>query len=322
MRKVGYAVILSLVMLSTIVSYAYSIFGDLVTTAWPLNNPLEDGEFPIIVGNVKDQGGNPVSDVQVKITFAAETIISTTNNVGSFYIELKTPAQPGEYTVNVISTKEGYEMNVISTSYFVNGFPQTIPEFDLSAITQFPSLIEEGLTKNPLSQIILQHMEKVKNQQEEEEKKQLEIENRKNFIDEQRQISQNVLKEDLLSFEKESEFNSPRLAFDRFVQSVDETVQVIFWGQYNLTEKQYIDAYAAKQTAIENGETSVNAMKIFQEKAAITKNEIVDYNSELNIKYGFADELTQSYFDNDGKLRWGSDSTENKTVFWYLNPND
>ena len=53
-------------MLSTVVSYASSTFGDLVTTAWPLNNPLEDGEFPIIVGNVKDKGGNPVPDVQVK----------------------------------------------------------------------------------------------------------------------------------------------------------------------------------------------------------------------------------------------------------------
>src|SRR3972149_75208 len=295
MRKVGYAVILSLVMLSTIVSYAYSTFGDLVTTAWPLNNPLEDGEFPIIVGNVKDQGGNPVSGVQVKISFATETITSTT-------------------------TKVGYGMNIISTSYFVNGIPPTIPEFDLTAINLFPSLIEEGLTKNPLSQIILQHMEKVKKQQEEAEKKQLEIENRKNFIDEQRQTSQNVLKEDLLSFEKEFEFNTPRLAFDRFVQSIDETVQVIFWGQFNLTEKQHIEAHAAKQTAIENGETSVNAMKIFQRKAAITKNEIVDYNSELNIKYGFADESSQSYFDNDGKLRWGKDSAENKTIFWYLNP--
>ena len=322
MRKVGYAVILSLVMFSTIVSYAYSTFGDLVITAWPLNNPLENGEFPIIVGNVKDQGGNPVSDVQVKVSFATETITSTTNNVGSFYIELETPAQPGDYNVNVLSTKEGYGMNVISTSYFVNGIPPTTTEFDLSEINQFPSLIEEGLTKNPLSQIILQHMEKVKIQQEEAAKKQLEIQNRENFLDEQRQISQTVLKEDLLSFEKESEFNAPRLAFDRFVQSVDETVQVIFWGQFNLTEKQYSDAYAAKQTAIDNGETSVNAMKIFQEKAAITKNEIVDYNSELNVKYGFADESTQSYFDDNGKLRWGNDSTENKTVFWYLNPNN
>jgi len=319
MRKIVCTVIFSLVILSTIVSYAYSTSGKLVTTAWPLNNPLEDGELPIIVGNVKDQVGNPVSGVQVKISFESETVTSTTNNVGSFYIETKTPAKPGDYTVNVISTKEGYEMNIIRTSYFVNGIIPTTTEFDLPTIDQIPTIIEDGITKNPLSQIILQHMEEMKKQQEIAEKKQLEIEKRKNFIDEQRQISKNMLKEDLSSYEKEFEFNTPRLAFDRFVQGVDETVQGIFWGQFELTEKQHNEGYAAKQTALENGETSVNAMKVFQRKAAISRNEIVNYNSELNIKYGLADETTQRYFDNEGKLRWGKDLTEDKTIFWYLN---
>lgn len=319
MRKVGSTVILSLVMLSTVVSYTYATPEELVTTAWPLNNPLEDGEFPIIVGNVKDQGGNPVSGVQVKISFASGTVTSTTNNVGSFYIETKIPAQPGDYTVNVISIKEGYEMNIIKTSYSVNGIPLTIPEFDLTTIDQIPSLIEDGFTKNPLSQIILQHMEEVKKQQEEAEKKQLEIEKQKNFIDEQRQISQNLLKEDLSSYGKEFEFYAPRVAFDRFVQGVDETVQGIFWEQFDLTEKQHNEGVTAKQTALENGETSVNAMKVFQRKAAISRSEIVNYNSELNMKYGLADESSQKYFDNEGKLRWGADSTEDKTIFWYLN---
>ena len=75
MKKVGYSLILSMVILSASVSYAYSTMGDLVTTAWPLNNPIEDGGHPIIVGNVKDQAGNPVSDVQVNVAFSTETEI-------------------------------------------------------------------------------------------------------------------------------------------------------------------------------------------------------------------------------------------------------
>ena len=74
MIKVGYSIILSIVIFTATASYANSSMGDLVTTAWPLNDPLEDGEFPIIVGNVKDQAGNPVSDAQVNIAFAAETV--------------------------------------------------------------------------------------------------------------------------------------------------------------------------------------------------------------------------------------------------------
>ncbi len=320
MIKVGYSIILLIVIFSTTVSYVNSTMGDLVTSAWPLNDPLEDGQFPIIVGNVKDQAGNPVSDAQVKIAFATDTVSSTTNNVGSFYIELKIPAQPGDYNVSVISTKEGYGMSIVSTTYFVNGIPQIIPEIDLDIVNQLPILIQDGLTKNPLYQIIFQHMEKVKKQQEEAEKKQQEIDERKNFIENQRQIVQNLLDEDLKSFEKGLELNTPRLAFGRFIQTVDETVQFIFWGQFNLTEKKHNEAYAAKMNALEEGENSIKATKIFQRKAAITRSELVVHNAELNIKLGLADESTQSYFDEDGKLRWGEDSSTNQTVTWYLPP--
>ena len=320
MIKVGYSIILSMVIFSATVSYANSSMGDLVTTAWPLNDPLEDGEFPIIVGNVKDQSGNPVSDAQVKIAFATETVSSNTNNVGSFYIELKTPAQPGDYTVSVITTKEGYGMSITSTTYFVNGIPQIIPEVDLEVVNQVPILIQEGITKNPLSQIILQHMEKVKLQQEQAEKKQQEIEERQNFIEDQRRLAENSLVEDLKGFEKGLELNAPRIAFGRFIQNVDDTVQFIFWGQFNLTEQKHNEAYAAKMDALEEGEDSITATQVFQRKASITKSEIIDHNSELNIKYGKADETTQSYFDEDGKLRWGEDSLSNQTVSWYLPP--
>ena len=322
MRKLGYSVILSIVMLSATVSCANSTMGDLVTTAWPLNDSLENGEFPKIVGNVKDQGGNPVDGADVKVTFATQTINSITNNVGSFFIESKTPALPGEYTVNVIATKEGYGMNIVSTSYFVKGDPTSFPELDLTVVSQVPSLIEEGFTNNPLSKIIFQHMEELKKQQEAEQKKQLEIKERENFINEQRHLAQNSLEEELKSFEKTFELNNPRIAFGRFVETVDDTVQVIFWGQFNLTEKKHNEAYAAKVDALEEGEDNIEAMKIFQRKAALTKNEIVEHNSELNVKYGFADDTSQEYFNDQGKLRWDKNSSSNKTLFWYLNSDD
>jgi len=322
MGKIAYTVILSLVMLSATVSYANSTMGDLVINAWPLNDSFESGEFPKIVGNVKDQGGNPVDGADVKVTFVTQTISTTTNNVGSFYIEFKTPALPGEYTVNVIATKEGYGMKIVSTSYFVNGDPLSLPEPDLSVINQVPFLIKEGLTNNPIAQIIFQHLEELKKQQEAEEKKQLEIKERENLINEQRRIAQNALEEDLKGFEKTFDLNVPRIAFGRFVETVDKTVRVIFWGQYNLTEKKHNEAYAAKMDALENGADNIEALKIFQRKAALTRSEIVEHNSELNIKYGFADITSQEYFNDQGKLRWNENPAENKTIFWYLNSND
>lgn len=320
MIKAGLLLILSIAIFSSTLVYANSSLGDLVTTAWPLNDPLEDGDFPIIVGNVKDQSGKPVAGAQVKIAFSTETISTTTNNVGSFYIELKTPALPGDYTVSVVSIKEGYGMSITNTKYFVNGLPPIIPKVDLTTVNQVPTIIHDGLTKNPLSQIIIQHMEKIKKQQDDAVKKQQEIKERNDFIENQRQLAKKSLDVDLQVFKKESEFNTPRLAFERFVKDVDDTVQFVFWGQFNLTEKKHNEAYAAKMTALDEGKDSIAATKIFQRKAAITKSEIVAHNSELNVKYGLADKTTQSYFDQNGKIRWGEDSLSNKTVFWYLPP--
>ena len=321
MNKIVFSIVLSLMIFTTTVSYANSTMGDLVTSARPLNDTLHVGDFPTIVGIVKDQAGNPVSDAQVKIAFATETVTSTTNSVGSFYVELKTPAQPGDYTISVISTKEGYGMSIVSTTYFVSGIPQIIPEVDLEAVNQVPVLIQDGITKNPLSQIILEHMEKIRIQQEEAEKKQQEIEARNNFLDQQREMAQDLLDKELESFEKGLELTTPRLAFERFVHNVDDTVQFIFWGQFNLTEQKHNEAYAAKLTALEEGEDSIEATKTFQRKAAITKSELVEHNSELNVMHGLADKSTQSYFDSDGKLRWGEESSADQTVTWYIPSN-
>jgi len=93
-----------------------------------------------------------------------------------------------------------------------------------------------------------------------------------------------------------------------------------FGGQFNLTEQKHNEAYAAKMNALEEGENSTTAIKVFQRKAAISRSEIVEHNSELNIKYGMADKLTQSYFDEVGKLRWGEGASVNQTVSWYLPP--
>ncbi len=165
-------------------------------------------------------------------------------------------------------------------------------------------------------------MEELRIQQEAEQKKQQEIKERENFINEQRNIAQNFLDEDLKGFEKTLDLNTPRIAFGKFVETVDDTVQIIFWGQFNLTEKKHNEAYAAKLEALEDGEDNIEATKVFQRKAALTRSEIIEHNSELNIKYGFADDSSQSYFNDQGKIRWEDYGSANKTIFWYLDSND
>jgi hypothetical protein len=302
MIKIGFAIILIVLVISTI-SFGVSDSGNLVTTARPVNDPLNAGDIPIIVGNVKDQVGQPIDKAKVMVMFAKETITVYTNNVGSYAAKSTISSDPGHYTVNVVASKDGYGQNVVSTTYFVNGNPAQIEQLNLPVVNEVQTIVVDGITKNPLSQIILQKIEEITKQQAEAEKKRQEIENHQKFLNEQRQLAQKSLRADLKAFEKKHEANSPKNAFARFVADVDTMVQGIFWGQFSLTEQKHNEAYQAKMEALKDGKTSVEATKIFQRKAAVSKSQLIEYNTELNVKHGLADKKTQDKFDEQGKLR-------------------
>lgn len=225
MTKVAIAIALFVIIFST-VSAGYATLGDLVVIAHPAQNPIDAGQVPIIVGDVKDQGGNPVSEAHVIVTFSKETITTTTNNMGSYSVQPSTPSEPGHYSVNVIASKDGYGKKIASTSYFVNGKPQfVLPQ--LPTIDEVGTIVSDGITKNPLSQIMFQHMQEIQKQQAEEEKRRQEILAQQKFIEEQRKAAQESLNEDLKRFEKQTESNTARDAFERFVSGVDTIVHDI-----------------------------------------------------------------------------------------------
>ena len=312
MKAKGYlAVIVAIVFFSSSFANATSSLDELVIHARPAKQSFDSTEFPMIVGVIKDQQGQRVSDVQVKIAFATETVSSTTNEMGSFMIQTKTLSNPGNYMVSSIAIKEGYKMAVSSTTYLVTEKASLIsPVLEFSsdgieeiqkAVYTIPKTLEQGLTNNPLSQLITQRLEEFQRQQAEDEKRQMEIKQHNAFIDEQRKLAEQSLQKDLKGLEKDTEFNSARNAYARFVADVDEAVQSIFWGQFNFIEKKTTDAQEAKQSAIQSGKTSFEATKIFQRKAAITHEELISYNSELNVRFGSADKKIQESFNEDGK---------------------
>jgi len=46
----------------------------------------------------------------------------------------------------------------------------------------------------------------------------------------------------------------------------------------------------------------IETMKIFQEKTAVTQNEVLNLNKNLNVQYGNATSCIQDQFDEKGKI--------------------
>ena len=164
-------------------------------------------------------------------------------------------------------------------------------------MTKTPKTSDKKIELDPFSKMILD-IEKQKN---DEIKRETSIKE-KQEIDKKRQLAKEDLQKDLKESERRNESNSPRNVFYRFIQEVDSSVRGIFWQQFLFTEKISQQAHDAKEEALKDGKSSFEAMKIFQQEAAVTQKEVMDFNKNLSVKYGNSTLEVQNMFDENGKL--------------------
>lgn len=91
----------------------------------PQEDPIMEGQYPVIVGNVTDQAYKPVANANVFILFGSEAVTTTTDNYGKFKYQSAIPATPGTYEIDVTVTKSGYIKQLASSAYTVNPYPST-----------------------------------------------------------------------------------------------------------------------------------------------------------------------------------------------------
>lgn len=265
------------------------------------------GDAPIITGKIIDQFRKPVPDALIRVDYPFETINATSSIDGSFKIIPTKSASVGEYGISIITTKDGYEMAMSVMEYSVLEKPSNTPVIDVDGIQKgvqdVGTMMVNGLTQNPIAEILAQQMELAQKQQDVLEQKQTEIQKENDLLGEQRKTVNDSLQEDLAQMDKDTEFYNPFNAFSRFVSDVDSSVQNIFWGQFNLTQQQHTEAHKAKMEALENQQDSKDAMKIYREKAAVSRDKIIQLNNDLNVRYSNSSNNTQGLFDSQGKLR-------------------
>ncbi len=91
----------------------------------PETNPITQGDFPVLLGNVTDQAYRPVTNANVFILFGSEAVTTTTDNLGNFRYQSAIPSTPGTYEIDVTVTKQGYIKQLASSTYTVNPYSTT-----------------------------------------------------------------------------------------------------------------------------------------------------------------------------------------------------
>lgn len=245
---------------------------------------------PTISGTITDSNGDPISEIYVYSFFASEEVGKLTDEKGKFFLRSGDKYPPGEYSVEV------YARSGTSLS-------RTVVSFDVQKPIISESNIAPQITHTKKGLSIQEMMEQATSHNLEEQ--QTSIQTQKNTapsLEPQRQLAQESLASDLRENSHELQLEKNKNSFTGFVRSIDLLMQAIFWDQFDFTQKISNEAYEAKTSALEEGKTSLEATKVYQDTAAVSQKEVVDYLEKINIKHGFANATVQEQFDENGKF--------------------
>jgi len=281
-------------LLSLSYTQAEAALPALQVTVNPEKQTYQINEYPKIIGYVTDEAGNPVPKASVQITAAKYGVLTSTNLEGKFVFDQKVSPDAGVNIFNVMVTKEGYADGIASTSFIVNGAaPQKLQSQPVQ-----PSKVSVQTTMTKILGQAKQFQERIAAQ----EKKRQELQAQQQLIQQQREAAYSNLLTDLTKMDLETLPNAPRNVFAAFLTTVDEGVHAIYWSQFELTEKISQEAHQAKLKALQSGMSSPDAMKVFQKKAVISRDQLIEHNKNIQIQYGHADKSVQDKFDKNGKL--------------------
>jgi hypothetical protein len=289
------------IMLSSVLlvhtASAFVPMGGLVVMVKPEKSPLKSSEIPVLFGTVTNQASRPIANAQVSISTSYGIFGTSTDNDGKFRYQYENPVGPAQYLVNVKAQKDGYGIGLASTTFFVNGVP-------ISQSQQYNSKTVDGnsTSQDPIASRILKNIEIAKKQQAEQDAKIKQIEEEKKLQESQRALANQQLQFDLGSWFAQFNPFTPRNAYAAFVSQVNQTVQTIFWGQFNFTEQKTNEGLAAKNQILQNGGSNDQARNAFIQNATTHRSEISKVNNDLNVKYGNASKAVQAKFDKYGNL--------------------
>jgi hypothetical protein len=98
---------------------------NMLVSVKPQYDPIMQGAFPIIVGNVTNEAYKPVANANVLIIFGSEAVTTTTDSQGHFKYKSAIPATPGTFEIDVTVTKQGYVKQLATSIYTVNPYANT-----------------------------------------------------------------------------------------------------------------------------------------------------------------------------------------------------
>jgi hypothetical protein len=265
-------------LLASVTTASAAQLWDLVVSAKAEKTQININERPVIFGTVLNHAMKPVSDADVRISFANISVNTKTDFDGNFRHEFANQTVSGLFSVNVY-VKSGSMIGIAKTSIKIG---QERPTFD--EVYYKSSLYERAQLPNGYDKLEQKQYQKFVEQQNLQKQKQAEIELKMMYLQKQKSVAQQRLEDAL----KEKPVGAGILSDKdqkEYLAKVDPRIRTAISAQLNYTKQLFADAQNAMKEVLDNGGSLQDAKKAYFEKLTVTKNElvnVVDINSTEN----------------------------------------
>lgn len=261
-----------------------SILWDLLITVSLEKNPLQVYEKPVVIGTIVDHAGKPVSGAEVKIRLDQESVVTLTNSTGNFIYEFEAISNPGRYIVNVMATSDD-RIGLARTDFQIKGqislSAQSAYNLELIDSTKYENINPDDLVNDPIGLTLYNYYLELQAKFLEDEAKQKELENYQKYLQEQRNIA-DELRQKIIEEENPSAGTFSGWKYDQFVSNLDLTIKDIIVNQLNYTINVFAEAQNAMEEVLKNGGTLEEARQAYYEKASIPR-ELMDSLTTFNM---------------------------------------
>ena len=163
--------------------------------------------------------------------------------------------------------------------------------------------LSDDLANNPLAQDILKKIEQTKKWITELEERNYEQLEKQRELEDKRQQSLAKLNQDLKEWESLWDYYSPKNSYERFVDKIpDSQVKEVFWDQFEFKEQKVKAGRDALKKVIADGGSLRDARQAYLAAAETKRIELIEANSQFNVKHNLAYYNQQILFDRQGQL--------------------
>ena len=288
MSRLGIAsvVALSVILISINGVQAESTLWDLLIEVNVSNDPIGEGESGMIIGSVTDHAGDPLEKIIVEIRTDSETISTLTNSEGIFEGVFSPSRVAGTHVVYVKAIAEDGKIGLGKTIFNVIGeenvSSQTANLLSTPEALRYLNSSPEDFVNDSIGLTLYNYYQTLRNEFLEEQLVQEEINEQKQLIEEQRQISLDLLEQDIAE-ENPSYGTFSGLDYNQFVDNLDYSVRDLFVNQLNHTVNVFYEAQRAMEEVLENGGTLEEARAAYFEKASVPRDLMSSLTTEIEL---------------------------------------